>query len=102
MSNTIEITNMTDKDLDALLGVNGVTAESVTEALADAGIEAEVEWSYGVSAGAVAVTVGQGLVRVAIQGGRASILEESIRKYAHRKFPSPAILRVEKVLASVQ
>ena len=45
MTNTTDITDMTDAELDALLGLQPITAERVVEILASEGVQSVVAWN---------------------------------------------------------
>ena len=77
MNNLIDITDLTDTQLDNLL--NGVDAEQVADALNDAGIDATVEWRDARGNGKVSAS---GLV-VMVQRGRASVCKKSAARFGH-------------------
>tara|TARA_R110002051_G_scaffold87534_1_gene154163 strand:- start:273 stop:602 length:330 start_codon:yes stop_codon:yes gene_type:complete len=76
MNNLIDITDLTDTQLDNLLG--GVDAEQVAAALIGAGIEAQVEWSHGDTG-----KVDAGGLVVMVQNGRATVCKRSSARFGH-------------------
>tara|TARA_R110002012_G_scaffold287529_1_gene479921 strand:- start:445 stop:753 length:309 start_codon:yes stop_codon:yes gene_type:complete len=76
MNNLIDITDLTDTQLDNLLG--GVDAEQVAEALNAEGIQAQVEWSHGDTG-----KVDAGGLVVMIQNGRATVCKRSAARFGH-------------------
>jgi len=103
MNNLIDITDLTDTQLDNLLG--GVDAEQVAQSLNDAGIDATVEWSVSYK-GIGKVNAG-GLV-VVVNRGRAMVCKNSAFKFGHGKerlgggaIVNAHVAAVEAVLRSV-
>ena len=78
MNNLIDITDLTDTQLDNLLG--GVDAEQVAESLNDAGIDASVEWSVPYKQMG---KVDAGGVVVMVQNGRATVCKRSAARFGH-------------------
>ena len=100
--NLIDITDMTDADLDNLLGLTDDT-EATAALLVAAGFPAEVEWkSKAMNMGKVVV----GTIEIAVERGRAFITNDSALRHCHRQggyrgvIMNPYLSRIDAVLAA--
>jgi hypothetical protein len=83
-TNLTEITNATDAELDAILGIQS-TVDAVVAALQAEGLQTRIAWqAYGGELGRVSIVVGKTEVAfIRVQNGRASVPTEVQAQYGH-------------------